>query len=140
MDDDVYLVAQALGSNDGDFIADTLVSLEVEGQAWVVALNEHLCRLLDSLGTDATHFGGVDEEEMWSLGRKGAGWWKDARRSNQKRVRQKCVVLVLRKAWLAGSPDPLVASGSNSSTVPDHWQSMSSLAVIYFQFLPQALP
>jgi hypothetical protein len=32
-----YLVAQALGGNDGDLIADTLVGVEVKGEAGVVA-------------------------------------------------------------------------------------------------------
>lgn len=44
-----YLVAETLGGNDGDLIADTLVGLEVEGEAWVVALNEDLGGLLDGL-------------------------------------------------------------------------------------------
>lgn len=30
------LVAKTLGGNDGNFIADTLVGLEVEGELWVV--------------------------------------------------------------------------------------------------------
>ena len=66
-----YLVAQALAGDDSDFIADTLVGLEVESQARVVALDDHLQRisilsttsmanasnlsgLLHGLGTDAT--------------------------------------------------------------------------------------
>ena len=53
------LVAEALGGNDGNLIADALVGLEVEGQAGVVTLNDDLGGLLDGLGTDATHFGGV---------------------------------------------------------------------------------
>ena len=31
-----YLVAKALGGNDGNFIANTLVGLEVERELWVV--------------------------------------------------------------------------------------------------------
>lgn len=54
------LVAKALGSDDGDLIADALVGLEVEGQAGVVPLNDDLGGLLDSLGTNATHFGGIE--------------------------------------------------------------------------------
>ena len=54
-----YLVAQALGGNDGDLIADALVGLEVEGELGVVTLNDDLGGLLDSLGTNATHFGGI---------------------------------------------------------------------------------
>lgn len=51
------LVAQALGGNDGDFIADALVGLEVEGELGVVALDDDLGRLLDRLRPDATHVG-----------------------------------------------------------------------------------
>lgn len=63
----MYLVAQALGGNDGNLIADALVGLEVESQLGVVTLNDDLGGLLDSLGTNATHFGGMcglAEEEM----------------------------------------------------------------------------
>ena len=62
-----YLVAQALGGNDGNLIADALVGLEVESQLGVVTLNDDLGGLLDSLGTNATHFCGMcvlAEEEM----------------------------------------------------------------------------
>jgi len=52
-----YLVAQALGGDDGDFIADSLVGLEVEGQLGIVPLNDDLGGLLDCLGANATHFG-----------------------------------------------------------------------------------
>merc|ERR1712072_203635 len=52
------LVAKALGGNDGNFIANTLVGLEVERELWVVPLNDDLGGLLDSLRSDATHFGG----------------------------------------------------------------------------------
>jgi hypothetical protein len=44
-----YLVAQALGGNDGDLIADSLVGLEVQSQLGVVTLNDDLGGLLDSL-------------------------------------------------------------------------------------------
>lgn len=53
------LVAEALGSNDGDLIADALVGLEVESETGVVPLNDDLGGLLDGLGTNATHFGGI---------------------------------------------------------------------------------
>ena len=53
-----YLVAETLGGNDGDLIADALVGLEVEGELGVVALNDDLGGPLDGLSTDATHFGG----------------------------------------------------------------------------------
>jgi len=53
----MYLVPQPLAGNNGDLIADTLVSLEVESELGVVALNDDLGGLLDSLGTNATHVG-----------------------------------------------------------------------------------
>lgn len=53
------LVAQALGGDDGDLIANALVGLEVEGQLGVEPLNDDLGGLLDGLGTNATHFGGI---------------------------------------------------------------------------------
>lgn len=53
------LVAEALGGDDGNLIADALVGLKVERQAGVVALNDDLGGLLDGLGADATHVGGV---------------------------------------------------------------------------------
>lgn len=53
------LVAQALGGNDSDLITDTLVGLEVESELGVVPLNDDLGGLLDGLGTNATHFGGI---------------------------------------------------------------------------------
>lgn len=54
------LVAQALGGDDGDLIADALVGLEVEGELGVVSLNDDLGGLLHGLGADATHFGGIE--------------------------------------------------------------------------------
>jgi hypothetical protein len=54
-----HLVAQALGGNDGNLIADALVGLKVESQLGVVTLNDDLGGLLDSLGTNATHFCGM---------------------------------------------------------------------------------
>jgi hypothetical protein len=44
-----YLVAETLGGDDGDLIADSLVGLEVESQLGVVTLNDDLGGLLDSL-------------------------------------------------------------------------------------------
>lgn len=98
------LVAEALGGNDGDLIADTfssesvgsplcsksrleknipLVGLEVESQLGVVPLNDDLGGLLDSLGTNATHFDGLvwwlvvgegkkgpTEGDAWSFGHR----------------------------------------------------------------------
>lgn len=55
----IYLVAEALGGNDGNLIADPLVGLEVQGELGVVPLNDDLGGLLDGLGTNATHFDGV---------------------------------------------------------------------------------
>ena len=42
-----YLVAQALGGNDGDLIADTLVGVEVKGEAGVVAFFRKSAKILD---------------------------------------------------------------------------------------------
>ena len=66
------LVAEALGGNDSDLIADALVGLEVQGELGVVTLNDDLGGLLDGLGTNATHFGGiglviVGRGECWVL-------------------------------------------------------------------------
>ena len=55
----MYLVAQALAGNDGDFIADTLVGLEVEGELGVVPLDDDLGGLLNGLCPDATHCAGL---------------------------------------------------------------------------------
>jgi hypothetical protein len=54
------LVAKALGSDNSNFVADTLVGLEVEGELWVVALNDDLGGLLDGLCSYATHVCGCD--------------------------------------------------------------------------------
>jgi len=54
-----YLVAETLGSNDCDLIADSLIGLEIEGQLGVVSLNDDLGGLLDGLGTNATHDCGI---------------------------------------------------------------------------------
>lgn len=43
------LVAETLRGDDGNLIADALVRLEVEGELGVVALNDDLGGLLDSL-------------------------------------------------------------------------------------------
>ena len=45
----IYLVAETLGGDDGDFIADTFVGLEVEGELRVVAFDDYFGRLLDGL-------------------------------------------------------------------------------------------
>lgn len=54
----IYLVAETLGCNNGNLIADALVGLEVKGELGVVPLNDDLGGLLDGLGANATHFGG----------------------------------------------------------------------------------
>lgn len=43
------LVAKTLGGDDGDFIADALVGLEVQGELRVVTLNDDLGGLLNGL-------------------------------------------------------------------------------------------
>ena len=47
--DGTDLVAETLRSNNGDFIADTLVGLEVEGEFGVVAFDDDFGRLLNGL-------------------------------------------------------------------------------------------
>lgn len=46
------LVPQPLRGDDSDLIADTLVGLKVEGELWVVPLNDDLGGLLNSLGAN----------------------------------------------------------------------------------------
>jgi hypothetical protein len=52
-----YLVAQALGGDDGDLVTYSLVRLEVEGELRIVSLNDDLCGLLDGFRSNSTHFG-----------------------------------------------------------------------------------
>jgi hypothetical protein len=47
-----YLVAEALRGDDGDFIADALVGLEIESELGVVSLDDDLSGLLDGLYSD----------------------------------------------------------------------------------------
>ena len=54
-----YLVPQTLGGDDSNLIANPLVGLKVEGEARVVALNDDLGGLLDSLRPYATHVCGI---------------------------------------------------------------------------------
>lgn len=49
------LVPQTLASNDGDFIADPLVGLEVQGQLGVVTFDYNFGGFLDGLRANATH-------------------------------------------------------------------------------------
>ena len=44
-----YLVSKTLRGNNGDFIADALVGLEVKGELGVVPLDDHFGGLLDGL-------------------------------------------------------------------------------------------
>lgn len=48
------LVSQALAGNYGDFIANTLVGLEVQGQLWVVTFDYDFGRFFDGLRSNAT--------------------------------------------------------------------------------------
>jgi hypothetical protein len=45
------LVTKTLGLNDGDFVKDLLVDLEVESETRVVLFNDNTRSLLDSLGS-----------------------------------------------------------------------------------------
>ena len=51
------LVAKWLGGDEGDFLDDPLVGVEVKGQLGVVLLNDHPGRLLHSLGPHTSHPG-----------------------------------------------------------------------------------
>jgi hypothetical protein len=48
------LVAETLGRDQGDLVADFLVGLEVEGKTGVVLFNQDTGSLLDGFGSDAT--------------------------------------------------------------------------------------
>ena len=48
------LVSQALGGNNGDFISELLVRVEVKGQTGVVLLNEDSRGLFHSLGANSS--------------------------------------------------------------------------------------
>ena len=50
----VYLVPQTLASNDGNFIANTLVGLEVQSQLGIVTFDYDFGGFLDSLRANAT--------------------------------------------------------------------------------------
>lgn len=54
-----YLVPQPLTRNHSNFIAYPLVRLEVEGEFWVVALDDDLRGLLDRLRANTAHICGV---------------------------------------------------------------------------------
>jgi len=53
-----YLVPQSLASDDSNFVAYSLVGLEVESELWVVSLDNDLGGLLDCLRSNATHLCG----------------------------------------------------------------------------------
>ena len=57
-----YLVSQSLASDDSNFVAYPLVGLEVEGELWVVSLDDDLGGLLDCLCANATHLCGCTGE------------------------------------------------------------------------------
>jgi hypothetical protein len=83
-----HLVAQALGGNDGNLIADALVGLEVESQLGVVTLNDDLGGLLDSLGTNATHFCGMcvlAEEEVVEVEDLFAARFRESKKADLRR-------------------------------------------------------
>lgn len=48
------LVPQALASDNGNFIANTLIGLEVQGQFWVVTFDYDFGRFFDGLCANAT--------------------------------------------------------------------------------------
>lgn len=49
------LVSESLGRNDGDFLRDLLVQLEVQSELLVVLLNDVSGRSLDSLCSNSSH-------------------------------------------------------------------------------------
>ena len=50
----IHLVPQTLAGDDGDFITNTLVGLEVQGQLWVVAFDYDFGGFLNGLRANAT--------------------------------------------------------------------------------------
>eukprot|EP00970_Alexandrium_tamarense_P004561 scaffold766_cov210-Alexandrium_tamarense.AAC.10 len=57
------LVAHAFGGGDGDFVNDTLVGVEVEGEAGVVLLDDGTCGFLDGFGADSLETYCLSREE-----------------------------------------------------------------------------
>ena len=49
--DEAYLVSKTLRGNDGNLVAYSLVGLKVEGEFWIVALDDDFGRLLNGLQT-----------------------------------------------------------------------------------------
>lgn len=56
-DESGNLVPQRLSGDEGHFLDDPLVGVEVQGQLSVVLLDDDPGGLLDGLGADATHLG-----------------------------------------------------------------------------------
>ena len=53
---DVYLVTERLGGDEGNFLNDPLVGVEVKGQLCVIFFNDHTSCLLHGFGPDTSHF------------------------------------------------------------------------------------
>ena len=49
-----HLIPETLASNDSDFIANTLVGLEVQSQFWIIAFDYDFGGFLDGLCANAT--------------------------------------------------------------------------------------
>lgn len=45
-----YLVAKTFRSDNGDFVADTLVGFKVESELWIVTFDDYFCGFFDGLG------------------------------------------------------------------------------------------
>lgn len=48
------LVSQSLGLDSCNFITKSLVSLEIQGQLWIVTFNQSLGGTFDGLGSNST--------------------------------------------------------------------------------------
>ena len=68
-----YLVPQPFARDNSNFIADTLVNLEVEREFWVVSLDDDLSGLLDGFRTNATHDCDC-RKSVWGTGWGGDRW------------------------------------------------------------------
>ena len=49
-----HLIPETLASNDSDFIANTLVGLEVQSQFWIITFDDDFGGFLDGLCANAT--------------------------------------------------------------------------------------
>ena len=54
MEPKTHLIPETLASNDSDFIADTLVGLEVQSQFWIITFDYDFGGFLDGLRANAT--------------------------------------------------------------------------------------